>query len=59
MSGLRRAVLAAVLLAIAIAVVAWATGPQGGPIPPTAVPIRAGALPDYTPICGATECAVP
>jgi hypothetical protein len=63
-----RAVAVAVLIAIAIAVVAWATEPQAGSIPPTAIPVRAGSVPsslvnpvppDYEPICGATECAVP
>jgi hypothetical protein len=66
-SGFGRAVLVAVLLAIAITVVAWATGPQRGSVPPTAIPVEAGSVPsslvnpvspDYQPICDVFECAV-
>ncbi len=69
MKDLRRAIVAAILIAIAVAIVAWASAPSEGVVPPTIVPVMgerpATVVPaavDVAPngtICGQVPCAVP
>jgi len=67
MSSFWRAAVLAVLIAIAVAVVAWATAPQKEIVPPTLVPVQ-GAVPSglvapdqpgTQTICGVSSCVAP